>query len=402
MSLLKSSFCLLLILGFFPLMGQDKSELQKERDAISEKIKLTNTLIKEAELQQKTSSQKLALLQQQTAYRNRLIDSYAVEVRELERKIKENQEQIDLLQKELDDLKQEYAHLIQQAYRNRDDAQTLMYIFSAQSFNQAYKRMKFIRQYTEYREMQAEVIKRNAKELEKKNINLQQLVAEKKKLIQIKDQERQKLQADIKTSEELLTSLQQNEKQLRKQLRDQEKQRKELNKAIDRIIAEEIRKSKKNNQGTFTLTPEAKELSQKFSKNKGKLPWPTEKGIITGTFGLNNHPVIPGIKIENNGIDITTEHGSDVRAVFEGTVTAVLDFQHVGYAVIINHGSYRTVYSNLKEVLVVQGQKVTTKQTLGSVMTQSSSGKTVAHFEILYINSQGEFVKQNPAHWIAR
>ena len=195
-----------------------------------------------------------------------------------------------------------------------------------------------------------------------------------------KNKEKNKLDVSIASSKKTLASLQQNEKELKKQLKQQVKQRQKLNKAIDRIIAEEIRKSKEKNSGNFKLTPEAKELSDKFSKNKGKLPWPTEKGIITGTFGVHNHPVLPGIKIENNGIDITTEKGSGVRSVFTGTISAVLDFQHMGKAVIINHGAYRTVYSNLNDVFVEQGQQFDTIQLIGSLLNNKQTVKTEAHF----------------------
>ena len=301
----------------------------------------------------------------------------------------------------MDELKAEYAHLIQQAYKNRDSYDKLMFIFSASNFNQAYKRVKFIQQYTSYREKQAEAIKLKSEDLIELNESLAVKKQKKQALATEKNKEKKKLNENITISNKTLTSLQQNEKELKKQLKQQVKQREKINKAIDRIIAEEIRKSKDTNSGNFVLTPEAKELSSKFSKNKGKLPWPTEKGIITGTFGVHNHPVLPGIKVENNGIDITTEKGSSVRAVFTGTVSAVLDFQHMGKAVIINHGSYRTVYSNLNDVLVEQGQQIDTRQFIGTVLTNKQTGKTEAHFEILFINNKGAFVKQNPSVWIS-
>ena len=124
--------------------------------------------------------------------------------------------------------------------------------------------------------------------------------------------------------------------------------------------------------------------------------------MLTGAFGIQNHPTLPGIKIENNGVDIATENGSSVRSVFKGTVSAVLDFQNAGKAVIVNHGAYRTVYSNLNDVFVEKGQVLDTKQFIGTVLTNKQDGKTESHFEILYINSKGEFIKQNPALWIAR
>ena len=404
MSRLRKNSLLLLSILFLvlPGYGQGKLRMQKQRDELSDKITLTNQLIKESEKQQKNSEQSLILLNKKTSLRNQLIKSYNQEIRELDRRMEANKKEIKKQQDELDDLKAEYAHLIQQAYKNRNNYDKLMFIFSSETFNQAYKRIKFVQQYTGYRKKQAEVIRLKSYDLALLNDKLEVKKQQKQALVSEKELERNKLNRNIATSKKTLEELQQNEKELKKQLKQQVKQRQKLNKAIDRIIAEEIRKSKKDNAGSYKLTPEAKELSDKFSKNKGKLPWPTEKGIITGTFGVHNHPVLPGIKIENNGIDIATEKGSGVRAVFTGTVSAILDFQHMGKAVIINHGAYRTVYSNLNDVFVEQGQQIDTKQIIGTVLTNKQTGKTEAHFEILYINNKGAFVKQNPALWIKR
>jgi len=397
----KNSFILFSFLFLaIQVFGQGKIQMQKERDELSQKIALTNQLIKESEKQQKNSEQSLILLNKKVTYRNQLINSYSQEIRELDRKMTANKNEINKHEVELNDLKSEYAHLIQQAYKNRNSYDKLMFIFSSDNFNQAYKRVQFVQQYTEYRKKQAEVIRQKTYGLTLLNDKLEVKKQQKQVLVSEKETERSKYNKNIATSRETLINLQQNEKELKKQLKQQVKQRQKLNKAIDRIIAEEIRKSKKDNAGNYKLTPEAKKLSEKFSKNKGKLPWPTEKGIITGTFGVHNHPVLPGIKIENNGIDIATEKGSGVRSVFTGSVSAVLDFQHMGKAVIINHGAYRTVYSNLNDVFVEQGQQIDTKQILGTVLTNKQTGKTEAHFEILYINNKGAFVKQNPALWI--
>jgi murein DD-endopeptidase MepM/ murein hydrolase activator NlpD len=148
-----------------------------------------------------------------------------------------------------------------------------------------------------------------------------------------------------------------------------------------------------------TLTPEAKELNADFEKNKGKLPWPVEKGVITSRYGKQPHPVLPGIVIENNGIDITTEKGAGVRAVFRGEVSSVIVIPGAGKAVIVSHGAYRTVYSNLRDVSVVKGQKVETKQVVGTVLTDDNG--SVAHIEIWKITSEG-LVKVDPALWIYR
>jgi septal ring factor EnvC (AmiA/AmiB activator) len=404
MSLLRnvSSLFFFLFVLSINLVGQGKEELQAERNKINKKIELTNQLLQESQKKQSNKQQTLLLLNKKVGYRDQLIKTYNRETRELERNIEQNKSEIEKQEKELQALREEYAHLILQAYKNRDSYDQLMFIFSAQSFNQAYKRMKFIQQYTQYRHKQAEAIKAKSLELEALNMDLALKIEEKKLLADQIINEKKDLQSDLNQQQLALNALKQDEKELRKQLKDAENQRQKLNQAIDRIIAEEIKKSKKANDGSFTLTPEAKELSANFSKNKGKLPWPVEKGVITSAFGIQDHAFLPGIKVENNGVDIATESGAAVRSVFGGTVSAILDFQNMGKAVIINHGAYRTVYSNLNDVVVSQGQQVDIKQILGTVMTNKQSGKTESHFEILYIDSKGEFVKQNPALWIAR
>ena len=266
-----------LIILSFRVYGQDKAQIQKQRDEISNKILLTNQLIKESESQQKNSEQSLILLNKQASYRDQLIKSFNQEIRELDRNIKENDQEIKSLLVELNELKAEYAHLIQQAYKNRDSYDKLMFIFSSSSFNNAYKRIKFVQQYASYRQKQAESIKIKSENLIILNKSLESKKQQKQTLATEKNKEKNKLNDNIATSKRTLAGLQQNEKELKKQLKQQVKQRQNLNKAIDRIIAEEIKKSKANNSGNFELTPEAKELSDKFSKNKGKLPWPTGK-----------------------------------------------------------------------------------------------------------------------------
>ena len=185
--------------------------------------------------------------------------------------------------------------------------------------------------------------------------------------------------------------------ELKKQLREQEDQRKNLNKAIDRIIAEEIKKSKKDNAGNFTLTPEAKELASKFELNKGKLDWPVEKGFVSTFYGKQPHPIVKSTTIQSNGVRITTEDGSKARAVFNGTVLAVQVMSGNKKAVLIQHGNYITVYKNLENVFVNSGDKVSTKQEIGTVFTDKITGKTILSF--LLTNNATTL---NPAIWIYR
>jgi murein DD-endopeptidase MepM/ murein hydrolase activator NlpD len=237
--------------------------------------------------------------------------------------------------------------------------------------------------------------------LDQINFKLLSVINEKDALLKNEEQTRKDLSQDVVAQKTAVEGLQQEEKGLLQKLREQEKQREKLNKEIQRIIEAEIRASKKDNAGVFSLTPEAAALSASFESNKGKLPWPVERGVITAKFGQNPHPVLAGIMVPNNGVDIATSNNAAVRAVFQGTVSGVFSIPGAGQNVIINHGGYRTVYSNLKEVFVSKGQKVEIKQSIGTVLTDESSGKTEAHLEIWKVSESGT-TKQDPALWIYR
>jgi septal ring factor EnvC (AmiA/AmiB activator) len=219
--------------------------------------------------------------------------------------------------------------------------------------------------------------------------------------------EKQKLAADRSGQQSALTTLRKEEGRLKETQRKQQKQRNDLDAAIRKAIEESLKpKAKPGATGKpatgkldLTLTPEAKELNADFEKNKGKLPWPVEKGVITSRFGPQAHPVLPGIKIDNNGIDITTEKGAAVRSIFRGDVSSVIVIPGAGKAVILSHGAYRTVYSNLREVSVAKGQKVDTKQTVGTVLTDDTG--SIAHIEVWKITADG-LVKVDPGPWLLR
>ena len=201
----------------------------------------------------------------------------------------------------------------------------------------------------------------------------------------------------------MVQTLKQKESKLRNDLKQKQRDAKKLEKAIARIIEEEIRKAKEKAAKTggtttksgFALTPKELELSGQFSDNQGKLPWPSERGVITSSFGEHAHPTLPSIKIENNGVDITTDKGAKARAVFEGTVSAVVSIPGAHKAVIVRHGEFLSVYANLEDVIVKMGDKLTVKQEIGSVVTSREDGKTVLHFEIW----KGA-TKLNPEKWV--
>lgn len=378
---------------------KDKEDLQKERDRISQEISLTNKLIEENRNNRNKMEGSLSLLNKKINLREDLISSINDEIAMYNRRIKHNRNAIDTLENNLSSLKENYAEMIRFAQRNHRNEDRLMYIFASEDFVQAIRRIHYLQQYTQYRHKQAEEIVKKQQELNTLNQELLEIIKQKDQLKNKEESAKKELTSDLSDQKKVVSGLQQEEKTLLKKLRKQEKQREDLNKEIQRIIEAEIRASKKDNSGVFSLTPEAAALSANFEKNKGKLPWPVERGVITSSFGKHSHPVLAGITVYNNGIDIATNSNATVRAVFQGTVSAVFSIPGAGQNVIINHGGYRSVYSNLKEVFVTKGQKIDVKQSIGTVLTDEGSGKTESHLEIWKVDQSGTS-KQDPAQWI--
>jgi len=378
---------------------KDKEELQKERDRISQEISLTNKLLQETRNNRDKVEGELSLLNKKINLREDFIRSLRGEISLYNRRIAANREKIEDLEKELTTLKENYADMVRFAQRTKRDEDRLMYIFASADFFQAVRRIRYLQQYTRYRQNQAKEIVATQDELNELNAGLLDVIAEKDQLISTEESTKKELTSDLAEQKSTVSNLQQEEKSLIKKLKKQEKQREELNKEIQRIIEAEIRASKKDNAGVFALTPEAAALSASFEKNKGKLPWPVERGVITSRFGNNPHPVLAGITVPNNGINIATNANATVRAVFEGTVSAVFSIPGAGQNIIINHGGYRSVYSNLKDVYVSKGQKVENKQSIGTVLSDEGSGKTESHLEIWKVDQSGT-TKQDPALWI--
>lgn len=397
---------LFLFLFLVPSFAQSRKELEKKRSALDKQIRTTTALIDQARKEQRVTQEQLQLLESQIEAREALIRAMNGELRLADQRIAEDEEMVISLRKDLVTLKEEYARMLQFAYKNRSAYDRMSYLFAASSFQQAYKRSRYLNQIAEQRKRQAALIEETRLTIDARLAGLKKQREEKNKLMGEQIAEKQKLNTDRSGQQQTLNTLKKEEGRLRETQRKQENQRRELDQAIRKAIEAELKpKAKAGSSGAasgkldITLTPEAKELNADFEKNKGKLPWPVEKGVITSRFGKQNHPVLKGIVIENNGIDITTEKGSSVRAVFRGEVSSVIVIPGAGKAVIVSHGAYRTVYSNLRDVSVAKGQKVETKQAVGTVLTDDNG--SVAHIEIWKITADG-LVKVDPGAWIFR
>jgi septal ring factor EnvC (AmiA/AmiB activator) len=288
------------------------------------------------------------------------------------------------------------------AQKNQTNYSKILFILSANSFNQAYKRLMYLRQYTEYRKKQAELIQwiRDLIQVKVKKLEIQK--TEKEILLDSKKKEADKLNKEKKQQGQYLTSLQEKQKDFKKKLREQQQIENQLSREIQKIIDEEVKKAmvkaKETGKTTYEMTPEQKLASGQFEQNKRRIPWPVERGVITDHFGVHEHPVLKNIQVKNNGVDISTAQGSIARSVFAGDVSRVFMVTGGNMAVIIRHGKYLTVYSNLVNVQVKSGDKVSVKETIGTIATDSEDGdKTVLKFQIWKEN-----VKLDPEDWISR
>lgn len=387
-------FCfIVLIIWSFGLNAQQLNELQEKKDKTRREIEYTNQLLNKTGENTKASLNKLTLLNEQIKLRNKLIGDYNTQINLLQKSISDNELVITMLSEDLNKVKAEYARLIQQAFRRRGDYNRLFFILSSESFNQAYKRLLYTRQMARYRQKQSEQITEIRNIIQDKTDELNHQKEEKEKLLMQQMQESSKLGNEQKKQSQVITQLQQRERELKQHLRSQQRIEERLQREIERIIEEEARKAK-----SVAKTPEFLQLSDSFEKNKGRFPWPTSQGVITDKFGEHAHPVMKNIIIKNNGIDITTNPGEKARAIFNGTVSKVFAIPGGNKAVIIRHGEYISVYSNLSDVYVKQGDAVKTLQQIGLVYSDTAENdKTILKFQIWKEN-----LKLNPEQWISR
>lgn len=410
----KTSYLFLVLMLFFTAsqtsFAQNKNELEEKKKELQKEISLTNKLLNETKKNKELTLDEVLKLKSKISLRVELISAIDQEIRFVNKQINRNQEVILSLQKDLEKLKQEYAKMIYYAFKNKSTYNKIMFVFSSSSFNQAYKRLKYIQQYSEYRKKQGAAIVETQRELIAKIAELEKSKQEKSALLSLEQQEKQKLAVEQAEQETNVKKLQSKEQELRLDLNKKQEAERKLQKAIERIIEEEIRKAReaaaKANKGSstttesktsFPMTPEALKLSNSFASNKGSLPWPVAEGIITDRFGQHPHPVLTGIIVNNNGIDISTTKGSIARALFDGEVSSVAIIPGGGKVVMIRHGEYLSVYSYLSDVYVKKGDKITTKQHLGTLVSEPDKAKTTVHLEIW----KG-MTKLNPEYWIFR
>ena len=443
----------------------DREKLQQKRARLQDEIKVATQLLDESKKDHRSSITYVETLGQKIRIREQLLRTLEREVELLDIELKNQERQISELENEVKIQKENYAKMIAKAQESSLTNSVLLFLLSSSDFNQFSRRVEYIRQLSEARRRQVELIneKENLIKEELRSLKVQKV--QKERLKAQKVEEKRMMDEEAEEQEKLIVELGIKMRNLENEVRNKQNQREKLEKEIQRMIALEIEKAKQqairseleskakkvglvkgkdfnnktnnnnlknlidkrekelklvasksnssentssssststssnstNDAQALQLTPEAKQLAANFSANKSRLPWPVEKGLIVMRFGRQNHEIAKQVIIDNPGINIATEKGSVARAVFDGSITGVLRLPEGTMAVLMRHGNYFTVYSNLTDVVVKSGQEIKRGQSLGTVFTDPSDGKTVLHFE-LWEDSKN----LDPAPWLAR
>ena len=400
---------MLLLTLLFSTVGyaqRTKESLEKEIRALQQEIETANKLLKETSKNKEVTLNQVALMDKKIKDRQKLINACNEQIKVLDKSINKGEKNIKSLNGELKKLSGEYAKMVQFAYKNKSHYDKLEFLFASEDFNQAFQRMRYIQQFAGARKTKMDQIASTRQKVSKE---LEQLRLDKEQQAALLVEQKAQQEALIKEKNELDAQVKQLKKQegkIQQNIKDKQAQAKKFQKQIDDIIAEEIRKAneranKDAKKGTkpdkMALTPAEKALSTSFSANKGKLPWPVERGVVSSSYGKHASAISDKVTITNNGIDIVTTENAKARCVFDGVVVSVVKPSASNIGVIIRHGDYFTVYSQMDEVYVNRGDKLKTKQDIGRVHTDRAEGKTELHFEL----RQGKDCL-NPSIWLAK
>ena len=380
--------------------SQRQQELEEKRRELQQEIREITKLLFAGKKEKKSVVSAVEDINYKISVRKNLIRITNQQANLLTREINANQDEISTRRVKLKALKEAYADMIVKSYKNRARDNKLMFLLSSSSFQQAYRRLQYIKQYADYQRQQAEIIKVETKQLQLLNQDLLVQKKDKQKLVGENKAAKLILDKELKDQQAFIESIQKNLAKFSAQIKDKQKASEKLDKEIRKLIREAIAASNKKagksvKSRTFSMTPEQKVLAANFTANKGKLPWPVASGVVKMRFGTNPSPIDPSIKIKSNGVRIATNKGEPVRAVFDGVVQGIMTPKNGNNTIMIRHGNYITVYKNLSKFYVSKGDKVTTKQILGEVITNKASGESILSFGI-YKDS----AIQNPSIWV--
>lgn len=401
-------FILLFSTGLSVHAQKDKQEeLEQKKQQLQEEIRQINNLLFSTKKKEKSVLSEVENIAKRIQVRENLIKVTNQQANLISREINTNISKISQLRKDLEALKLDYGKLIEKSYKSKSDQSRIMFLLSSENFLQAYKRVQYMKQYANHRKKQGEAIQSKTQELQELNKSLVVQQKEKQKLVEENRIAKNNLSEEKIQQEKLVSSLKKEEGKYTSQIKDKQKETAAIDKQIEDLIRAAILEANKasgvvtsktnTSKPTFAMTAEAKALAANFTSNKGKLPWPVEKGLVVTNFGTTQHPTLPNIKTYSSGVEIATESGAKARAAFDGEVLAVTVIKGANKAIQIRHGDYITVYQNITDVYVKKGDKVKTKQEIGKIFTNPTTGKTTLKF-LIFQNTN----KLNPAEWVYR
>jgi murein hydrolase activator len=427
---------ILFVLGCFFVQAQKGSDrLKNEQKKLEKQIATTKSLFEASKQKADLSLEEVRLIDQQVKFREQLLTNIDNQIKAAELKIQQKRQRIEELENDIASLKKQYADLLLYAYKMRSKYGKMMYIFSAESIEEAMKRKLYLEKLAEIQQKQLRLIRQNMELMDIEIAELELVLKDQLVLADLKRKERAEILVAKKEKERIYQELKSKEQQVLAELREQEQKNIVLQQQIQaeiqrEILAEQARiekarkeaeakrkaeeakrkaagdiatvePKKEDTPAPFLDTKESVLAGNNFAINKGKLPWPVEKGTITVNYGKNAHPTLPNVYTQNNGIDISTPKNAVVRSIFDGEVTSVINIPGAGKVVIIKHGNYRSVYSNLQDVYVTKGAKVKTKTPVGSLLPTKDGNISVAHFEIHEVKD-GLVNQLNPNLWISK
>ncbi len=407
--------------------SSQQEKLEQRKAQIQQEIRDNEKLLRSVKSKEKSAMNVYVIQKNKIRLKENLINTISRQLKLLGDDMYVNQLKINKLNKELSELKKDYAEMILKSYKSRSEQSRAMFILSSENFLQAYKRAQYLKQYTSFRKAQGEEIKAKSTELVTYNDRLQVQKVAKKKLLDENEKERLSLVKEKQEQEKIVNSIKKDKNRITSEIRKKQRESKSIDAQINRLIREAIAEANRKaalekakakalatkststpkevaaaasktavSSSRIELTPESRLIADNFRANRGKLPWPVEKGFISLGFGNQAHPIYNTLVIHNSGVEITTDAGANARAVFGGEVASVMVLSPVNKAVMIQHGDYFTVYQNLSSVSVGKGDKVSIKQSLGRVRTSGETGKTIIKFLLLQNTTY-----TNPESWLS-
>jgi len=375
------------------LIAQSKKELEEKRKATLEEITYVDNMLKSTSKKKEESMTEIKIIGNKLSLRESVIRSMRAEINLLTERIDLNTSAINMMENDLVSLKNDYARAVLNSYKSQKENPELIYILSAKDFNQGYKRLKYLQQVTKFRRRESEIIIELKEQIQSTKERLQNDLARISDLKSREEQQKSMLQTEQDHKQEMVKTLSKKERQLQKDLEEKKRIAEKIEKEINRILEEERKRVVKSEN-----RPEQKLIGDNFAENKGRLPWPVEKGIITSQFGLQKHSVLKYVTENNIGIEITSLGKTSVRSIFKGEVSRILPVQGANMIVIIRHGKYLSVYQNIVDLKVKVGDKVDTKQEIGTVYCDTENGnKSIMKFMIFE-----EKEKLDPESWISK